>query len=88
VRRQQVHQVTLKAGRQSTSIAYGQNQASLELYLVVGGDIVRQHDRGAWYPHFSYTPTADAAASIYVVDPRDRDVKYTLLEYVWEEPRS
>jgi hypothetical protein len=88
VRRQQVHQVTLKAGRQSTFIAYGQNQASLELYLVVGGDIVRQHDRGAWYPHFSYTPTADAAASIYVVDPRDRDVKYTLLEYVWEEPRS
>lgn len=88
-RRQQVHRVVLKAGRKSTYIAYAQDQADIGIYLVVGGSIVKQHDRGIWYPFISYTPKTDAEAAIYVVDPRDKDIKYTLLEYRWDSaPRS
>jgi hypothetical protein len=86
-RRQKIHSVSIKGGRTSTFIAYAQESARIQLYLVIDGKIVEQNERNIWFPDLSHRPLGDIKADIYVVG-KDADVNYTLLEYVWDAPRS
>lgn len=86
-RRQRIHSVTMKANVPGIFIAYAQERAAIQLYLVSDGQIVSQDDRGNWFPFLRYSYPQDTTADIYVVSP-DSDVNYTLLQYSWEPPRS
>ena len=68
-------------------IAYAQERAPVQLYLVINGQIALQNDRGVWFPHLSYAFDQDTSADVYVVSP-DQDVNYTLMQYSWDPPPS
>ena len=86
-RRQQIHKVSMKGNVPGIFIAYAQERAPVQLYLVINNQIVQQDARGNWFPYVSYSYPTDTEAEIYVVSA-DADVKYTLLQYAWEGPSS
>jgi hypothetical protein len=86
-RRQKIHSVTLKAGQPGVFIAYAQERAAIELYIVVDGKIVAKDDRGVWFPAITFKMENETKADIYVVGP-DGDVDYTLMQYAWNPPPS
>jgi hypothetical protein len=86
-RRQRIHSVTMKGKVPGAFIAYAQERAPIQLYLVINGQIASQNDRGVWFPHLSYSFDQDTTADVYVVSP-DQDVNYTLMQYTWDPPPS
>lgn len=86
-RRQRIHSVTIKGKVPGAFIAYAQERAPVQLYLVINGQIALQNDRGVWFPHLSYAFDQDTSADVYVVSP-DQDVNYTLMQYSWDPPPS
>ena len=87
MRRQKSEPVKLKSGQRVAFIAYAQDKAPIQLYLVVDNKIIGQDDRGNWFPTVAMTPTADTDAQVYVVGG-DADIHYTFMEYVWNAPPS
>jgi hypothetical protein len=78
--------VTLTAGKAHVFLAYAQEAAGINMYLLVDGKVVIKSE-GAWYPSVRYTPPKDTDAEIYITGP-DRDVTYTLTDYGFDEPKS
>ena len=85
-RRQRQHKVKLTAGKPHVFMAYAQESARINLYLLVDGKVVVKSE-GVWYPAIRFTPQNDADAEIYIVGP-DRDVTYTLTDYGFDAPKS
>ena len=86
-RRQKIHSVSVKPNSPGIFIAYAQERAAIQLYLVVEGKIIAQNDRGTWFPFVPYTVDKETNVDVYVVSP-DADVNYTLLQYAWDPPPS
>jgi Trypsin-like peptidase domain len=84
-RRQNIHNVKLVAGRQVAFIAYAQDKQPIELYLVIGNQIVRQVVSNRWFALLPYVADRNADAQVYVSGP-DEDVNYTFFEYAWNAP--
>lgn len=85
-RRQKQHKVTLTAGKPHLFMAYAQEAAAINLYLLVDGKVVIKSE-GGWYPAVRYTPPKDTEAEVYITGP-DRDVTYTLTDYGFDAPKS
>jgi hypothetical protein len=83
--RQQHRTIALRMGEPRVIIAHGEQTASLQLYLLVNGKNVAQDNGSSWYPHLSFTPSADGDAEIYIVG-NDDNVVVTLLNYGWSMP--
>ncbi|MCC7346773.1 MAG: trypsin-like peptidase domain-containing protein [Variibacter sp.] len=87
-RRQRIHPVTAKANQPGMFIAYAQDREPVQIYIVQDGKIVAQHESNVWFAAVKYPALpADTKADVYVVSG-DNDVNYTLLQYVWDAPRS
>ena len=87
VKRQKIHSVKLTAGKLNSFLAYAENQAAIQMYLVIDGKIVQSDERQVFVPRVNYTASSDTTADIYIVGP-DADVTYTLFQYDWDPPRS
>lgn len=87
-RRQRIHPIALKSGVPGVFIAYAQDREPIQIYIVVDGKIVAQHESTVWFAAVKYPGTPkDMNADVYVVGS-DKDVSYTFLQYVWEPPKS
>ncbi len=86
-KRQNIHAVKLVAGKPIAFVAYAQDRRPIELYLVIGDQIVRQVVANRWFGLLSFVAPKDTDAAVYVVGP-DEDVSYTFFQYAWNAPPS
>jgi V8-like Glu-specific endopeptidase len=87
VTRQKIHEIAVRAGSEHVFIAYAKDGASISLYLFVDKKLVKRVEGQKWFPGTVYRAPKDATVEVYVSGPDD-DVTYTLVDYVFEAPKS
>jgi hypothetical protein len=87
VTRQKIHKIAVRGGSDHVFIAYAKERASISLYLFVDKKLVRRVEGQNWYPGTTFRVPKDTTVEVYVSGPDD-DVSYTLVDYVFEAPKS
>lgn len=62
-------------------VAIGKNKTDLELYLLVGNRLVDRSTDAGWHPYIRYRANTESEVTLWVVNPNDRDVDFTLRAY-------
>jgi V8-like Glu-specific endopeptidase len=82
--RQLHHAVPISAGAPYAIIAYAQNTAHIEMYVVEGSEVRAKATEMRWYPYISVDKQAnDRSLDVWIVSPKDEDMSYTLRVYRW-----
>jgi hypothetical protein len=87
VTRQKIHKIAVRGGSEHAFIAYAKERASIGLYLFVDKKLVKRVEGQNWFPGTSYRAPKDTTVEVYVSGPDD-DVTYTLVDYVFQAPKS
>lgn len=87
VTRQKIHKIAVRGGADHAFIAYAQERVPISLYLFVDKKVAKRVEGQNWFPGTTYRAPKDTTVEIYVSGPDD-DVTYTLVDYVFEGPKS
>jgi hypothetical protein len=76
--------IPVTPGASYVFVAYGHEEAHLELYLMVGDQIAQKSTESKWFPSISFTAKTETQVTLWVVSPEDRDVAASLRAYKWD----
>jgi hypothetical protein len=87
--RLQKRSLSVTAGRQYGLMGFADAFRGMNMYLLVRGKLVAQ-DEGRWLPRLGYAADQDGSVELVLLSPDadNKDVSYTLFQYVWSGSSS